>query len=464
MTDIASAQFEFTRAGRSWPLARGLDWIDIGLVCVFLVGIYTGYNIQVTPTVPLPSAAAGLAGLLLLWRQRDRIEVTHVNAFLLLMLVLVASVFVAPDISFLPKRFTGLLQLTYSLVISYALFLTLLKGTRTQVAAIFIVFCAVIFVGCVLEDYGGLRSISDAARAKMYSAFIYDADLRDELLYGQVRPKLFTTEPSAVTFGYTLFAFVWLMTSTWRWKVLGYVALMVAGIVIMPGPTLLLMMLLYVPYQFLAGRAWTPTAVRMAILGAFGAMVVVLFFILGNSVFSNRVAQMAEGADASTFYRVQGPALVAADVLQKYPFSGTGLTSEGFISDEVLNVYRSSPEFSPDWQFDQTFEVLTNYFWLHWIYFGLVFGLMVLGALSIWLRTLGVPGLWFCWLVWSILGQASGAYVGPKTWTVLFLAAAASILAQRTRETEHPPEEEQFKAFVGPEPSPAQLASPSAVG
>src|SRR5438128_2593030 len=83
-----------------------------------------------------------------------------------------------------------------------------------------------IFLGCLLEDYGGLRSISDAARGKMYSAFIYDADLRDELLYGQVRPKLFTTEPSAVTFSYTLFAFVWLMTSTWRWKVPTYVALM----------------------------------------------------------------------------------------------------------------------------------------------------------------------------------------------------------------------------------------------
>jgi hypothetical protein len=431
MTDIASAEFEYSQDEALVDSVRGLDWLDIFLVGVFLIGIYTGYSIQFTPTVPFPAAPSGVAGLFLLWRRRDRIEVAHVNAFVFLMLVLLASVFAAPDFNFLYKRFTGLVQMVYSLVIGYALFLTILKATRNQVAAIFFCFCAAIFVGCLLEDYGGLRSISDAAREKMYSAFIYDADLRDEMLYGQVRPKFFTSEPSAVTFGYTLFAFVWLMTSRWRWKVPTYVALMLVGILVMPGPTLLLMMLLYVPYQFLAGRAWTPTAVRMAILGILGASIVVLFFVLGSSVFSQRVNQMAEGADASTFYRIQGPALVASDVLQKYPVGGAGLTSEAFISDEVLNVYRGSSDFSPEWQFNQTFEVLTNYFWLHWIYFGLIFGVLVLAAISVWLKTLGVGGLWFCWLVWAILGQASGAYVGPKTWAVLFLAAAASILARR---------------------------------
>ena len=456
MSDITYAPLDYAPVQRKWLWAEGINWIDIGLVFLFLVGIYTGWNIQITPTMPFPSAISGFSGLILLWRRRDRIEPAHVNAFALLMLVLVASVFAAPDYDFLPKRFTGLVQMTYSIVIAYALFLTLLKATRTQVAAIFLTFCALIFVGCVLEDYGGLKPFSDWARGQMYTAFIYEADLRDELLYGQVRPKLFTTEPSAVTFSYTLFAFVWLMASTWRWKVVLYVVMMVAGIFIMPGPTLLLMMLLYVPYQFLAGRAWTPTAVRMAILGILGAAVVVLFFVLGSSVFSNRVTQMAEGADASTFFRVQGPALVAREVVQKYPIAGAGLTGEGYISDDVLNVYRSSPEFDPEWQFDQTFEVLTNYFWLHWIYFGLFFGLLVFVALSIWVRTLGAPGLWFCWLVWAILGQASGSYVGPKTWAVLLLAAASSILAQRKRETadetEEPEEAETLMGFDPPSP------------
>jgi hypothetical protein len=38
----------------------------------------------------------------------------------------------------------------------------------------------------------------------------------------------------------------------------------------------------------------------------------------------------------------------------------------------------------------------------------------------------------FCWGTWAVLGQASGAYVGPTCWAVLFLAAAAFLLNQRT--------------------------------
>jgi hypothetical protein len=36
-------------------------------------------------------------------------------------------------------------------------------------------------------------------------------------------------------------------------------------------------------------------------------------------------------------------------------------------------------------------------------------------------------------MVWAILGQASGAYVGPTCWAVLFLAAAAAVMHERWR-------------------------------
>ena len=56
----------------------------------------------------------------------------------------------------------------------------------------------------------------------------------------------------------------------------------------------------------------------------------------------------------------------------------------------------------------------------------------MVGALTtLWLWVLGVPSAAFCWMVWAILGQASGAYVGPACWAVLFLAGAAAVLHQR---------------------------------
>lgn len=36
--------------------------------------------------------------------------------------------------------------------------------------------------------------------------------------------------------------------------------------------------------------------------------------------------------------------------------------------------------------------------------------------------------------IWLIPGQASGSYVGPKTWSVLLIAAAASILRVGARQ------------------------------
>lgn len=410
---------------------RGLNWVDLSLLFLFMAGIYTGYAIQFSPTVPMPSAAAGIAGIALLWRRRESIEQAHVRGFLAVLAVLFVSIFLPPDMDFLFKRFTGLVQLTYSLVIGYAVFLTMLEARREQLAGFFIAICLIIFIGCVLEDYAGLRPISDWVRGKAFTEFVYEADLRDELLYGRIRPKLFTSEPSAVTFGFTLFSFIWLLVSRWRFKIIGYLAMMGAGIVIMPGPTLLLMILMLVPYQFLAGRAWTPTAVRFAALATFAGSFVFVFLILGSSAFSNRVNQFAEGADASSFYRVQGPALVAADVMEKHPIAGIGLTSEDYIADEVLDVYRDSPGWDPAWTYDKTFEVLTNYFWLHWIYFGVVMGIAVLIAMSRWLKALGVQSLWFCWATWAILGQASGSYPGPKTWAVMFMTAAATIVARR---------------------------------
>src|SRR3546814_10078744 len=54
----------------------------------------------------------------------------------------------ASDASFLAKRFTGLVQLIYSLAIGYALFLTLFEAGRRQLAGLFLGFCVFILVGC----------------------------------------------------------------------------------------------------------------------------------------------------------------------------------------------------------------------------------------------------------------------------------------------------------------------------
>jgi hypothetical protein len=421
--------------GRS---VQGLDWLDVLLVCVFLVGLYTNFTVQISAKVPFPSAPAGVAGLLLLWRRRQQITVAGFAGLIGVLFLYVVSVLCATNLGFLPRRTNGLIQLTYSLTIGYALYLTIIQGGRRQVAALFLAFSLVILIGCLLEIYGGLRPLSDGVRKLLYSKGIYENDLRDIIYYHRVRPKFFASEPASVTFCYALFTFVWMVTSPWRHKLVLYVVLVGLGLFAMPGPTLLLMLVLIFPYMlFLAsrrdGRLDYVRAVRvfciaMLFLGA--------FVVLGEALFATRLKEATSGNDPSFFYRVQGPFLAAIDVARHYPLAGAGLTGEPFIENEVVNIYVGSPDYSAHWQVvTPATELLINYFWLHWVYLGLFWGTVLIVAITAWLSVIGATSPAFSWMVWAILGQASGAYVGPTCWAVLFLAAAAGVLQQHSDGT-----------------------------
>jgi hypothetical protein len=411
-----------------------IDWLDMALICLFLAGLYTHYTIQISAKVPLPSAPAGIAGLFLLWRHRDQIKSAAFAGFLAVVLLYLLSIFAAADIRFLPRRTNGLVQLTYSLTIGYALFLTVTQASRRQIAGLFLGFALVILVGCLLEGHAGLRPISDAVRNVLYSQGIYENDLRDILFYKRVRPKFFASEPSSVTFCYTLFTFLWMVVSRWRWKLVGYVGLLGLGLFAMPGPTLLLLLLLMVPYMlFLASRrAGRLDVGRLLMVACIAVVFFGAFVVLAQSLFPARLEAIMSGDDPSFFYRVRGPALAAFDTFSRYPFAGAGLTGEPIVEKEITNVYLRSPFYSANWQVvTPATELVINYFWEHWIYLGLVWGLIVMAGVTVWLRVLGVPSPAFCWMVWAILGQASGAYVGPACWAVLFLAGAAAVLHQR---------------------------------
>ena len=410
-----------------------LDAIDCGLVILFLVGLYLGLALQVTEKVPLTCAPSGFAGLWMLWRRRNEIRQSHLAGLMVVLLVYIGSVLSAPDINWLGKRTTGLLQLTYSLVIAYGMFLTLVRAERSQIAAILLSFCLFIIAGCMLESWAGLRPVSDFVRAKLYNAdYVYDADIRDQILYGKVRPKLFTSEPSAVTFAYTHYCVVWLALSTWRYKYAVYAGLLGLAILVLPGPTLMMMMLLTIPYfLFLSGGARRTSPTRMAGALVLSSLIVLVAYVGGKALFAERLNELQAGKDASFFYRFTGPMLVAFDMFKNHPWAGAGLTGEPYIADRVLEVFMNSASFSSAWRIPKVADVLTNFFWLHWIYLGAVWGVIVILALSLWLRLLGAASVLYCWAVWTVLGQASGSYVGPKTWAVFLIAAATSILVTR---------------------------------
>jgi hypothetical protein len=427
------------------PAREGIDGFDIALICLFLIGIYTNYTIMISAKVPFPSVPAGVAGLCLLWRRREMVTTRAFGCFVAVVLLYLVSLLFATDIHWLGRRTNGLLQLTYSLTIGYALFLTACKATPRQLAALFLAFALVILIGCLLEDYGGLRPFSNKVREVLYQRGIYENDMRDVLLYRKIRPKFFASEPASVTFCFSLLSFLWFVTSQWRFKLAAYLALFGVGLVAMPGPTLLLMLLLIAPYAvLLATRQGGKLSFLRTAQGIVVTAVALLAFgVLGATTFPERLKMIREGNDPSFFYRVQGPALAGGAILSHYPLAGAGLTGEPFIEKEVTDLYVKSPGYSEGWAVvHPSTELLINYFWLHWIYLGLFWGCVMAVALTIWLVELGVPSPGFVWVAWAILGQASGAYVGPSCWAVFFLAGAVAVLHQRATRTHEEESEE----------------------
>jgi hypothetical protein len=350
-----------------------------------------------------------------------------------------ASVVCAEDIRHFGERAKGLLQITYALVIAYGFFITLALYDRKRLSRIFLGFCLFMIVGVVFENYTDFREFSDQMRRLMFEKFVYASDERDLLLYGSIRPKLFTSEPSVLSFAFTLYAFCWYALSTWRGKIVAYAILLGIGYYLIRSPTIFVGFIAVIPYDLLvSSRRWDGYASGsgLPIVAAVGSAMVlgaIGLVLMESGMLDERIEQITTQSDQSFFSRVIGPALVAFDTVARHPFAGAGLTGEEFIERRVFQIYTSSPGFDPRWYNPAASEVLTNYFWLHWTYLGLFWGMIIAGALTLFVRNLGTVHPLFCWVTWVIFGQASGAYVSPKTWTVLMLACAISVVVEAER-------------------------------
>lgn len=426
----------------TWYPAQPPSMIDYLLVVMFLLGIYVGIDARLPGGIPIPGIVAGAAGGLLLLKNAGRIKERQVVALTVALVIFLLSTLTAPNYAYLGERFKGFIQLSYSLTIAYGFFLAATRFDRRRLARIFLCFCLILLVGCALENVSSaFRNLSDAFRAQVFASGVYIADARDQLFYGRIRPKLFTSEPSAVTFAYTLFAFAWYVLTQARLKLFIYLGLLAAGYLAMRGPSLFLGVAAIPFYEILlASRRGPPWAVRYNLMAAAGALVVAVVLssatiLVGESLYQERISSILAGQDPSFFSRIIAPVLTAVSVVGEHPLGGAGLTGWEFIEPTVQQIYASAPSLASGYYFGSAMAAVTNYFWLHWIFLGLFWGSLTLIALSGFLRSLGTPSLLFCWAVWVVFGQSSGGYVDPRTWIVLLLACTVSVIHERDART-----------------------------
>lgn len=411
---------------------------DAALCTVYLIGIYLGVGLSLPGGVPAPCIVAGAAGGLLAVRHAADLHVGALAALISLLLVAFSSILAAGDFPLLGERFKGVLQLSYSIVAGLGFFMAARNVPRHSLSRIFLALTLAVLAGAMLETtVPAVKAASDAFRAAVFDSGVYAADRRDIALYGLVRPKVLTSEPSFVAFGYTLFAFGWYVLSRMPGKALVFVGLLGTGYLFVRGPAILMGVAVVPLYEVLLAsrrggserRAISGSQALIACVVA-GAVAVV-GAILGWEVLSTRIESMLAGRDPSAFARLIAPAIMAWETILDHPVAGVGLTGWEALDGRVAQLYATSEFLALDVQFDGAAHSLTNYFWSLWIFMGLVFGAAMAAAMTGMLRAVGVPSLLFCWGVWILFGQAAGGFVGPRTWAVFFVVAVVSILHEK---------------------------------
>jgi hypothetical protein len=431
-------------------------------VWIFIIGIYIGVPLKIG-TVPIPAFLAGASGIFLLALNASQIQRHH--GWLLLglgLLTLPGLVLNFGDGAEIP-RLKGAVQLLYSVVIGFGLFLELRGWGKERVAKLFYILLLLIVIGCFLEVFTNFSEISNYVRHLIFdqnSLYDYggplDGDFRDNLLYGRLRPKLFSTEPSYVAIFFLLSMTIWITLTKPALTSLGkYFVFALAGMYLMRSPIVLLTAC--VPalnflllrdgwdisttaaqassFKRLVGMVLYSSALVIALLATWHGMKIYNSPTVSKPIVTvDRFALILNGEDDSVKGRLVAPPLIAYDVLSSSPWFGVGLEAKVKLNQPVLHVFQQLGMQLNIVDNDKLGYFVTNDFWLHWIYWGLLGGSMVIFLIYKLMRLIGVNHPLYCFVVIVMFMQTMGGYVTPRFWFVSFLIMLLGTLHSKYRD------------------------------
>lgn len=432
-------------------------------VWLFILGVYTSAPLKIGD-MPIPAILAGVSGLFLLAINISQIKKQHVMLLIglgcLTVLGFVANFGDGAEIA----RLKGAVQLLYSVTISYGLFLELRGWGKHRVANLFQALAFIVVLGCILELYTDFRDWSDSFRTHVFEHnILYNSDFRDQLVFGKVRPKLFTTEPSYVAIFFLLSMTMWVTltnaTLVPSWK---YFLLAITGSFLIGSPFVLLTALVpMLNYFFLKEKGWNlmkfyvEEGVLKKLLAVSLYSSVLLFVMLGiwhkveighkaeignkaeighePIAAKNRLEQTLNGSEDSFKIRLTAPPIIARDILSKSPLFGVGLEAKVTLNKTVLGVFKQLGIQTDYLETNRLGWSVTNNFWLHWIYWGVLGGLLVIFWMYWLMKLIGVHYPLYCFVIITMFSQTMGGYVAPKFWFICFLSMLVGALHNSTK-------------------------------
>lgn len=298
------------------------------LICLFLAGYYVYADLPLAPGLRLPAAGAVVGGWgLLAWhlgrlRRGDLAFAGAAVSVALLSLAANPAFYESPALRpYMGDYATSFMVFLVSLPMALGMIAALRLARPGVIANAALAAVLLLLAGVAAERFAGLAALSDPVRALLFPPeIVYAEDLRDRLLYGAVRAKLFTSEPSHVAKAFVLAILVWYAAEAGRWQAPLFYLLLAAGVALIKSPGILAVL----------PAAWAAELCRLrrtgwaVVLVLAGAVAVVGGVLAAQALFPERLAHIASGRDGSFLIRALLPWEVLCRVWTEHPLFGLG--------------------------------------------------------------------------------------------------------------------------------------------
>lgn len=411
-----------------------LSRCDIFFSVVFLIGLYTDIFYYFNEKIFIPNILCFISSFYFFYKNFNEINAHQVAPLLFIYALTLIGILVAPaPFLYFIERFKGFIQLVTSTIIGYLFFIHMRRFPTNVIETIFLYFIIFIVIGAFLEIYTPFKLISDNFRYLVFKNGIYANDTRDLFLFKQIRPKLFTSEPSHVAKFYLLSILVWHSLTSYRYKYIMLLFFIASGFFLIRSPILILVG----PLILLSDFFITKKIVIKNIILKFGPVIkhdlfitIVFVFIIvlitANTIFSQRYKALIKGKDASTAIRTYGAAKIIPNVLKRYPLMGAGITGKEAIYDIIKYSY-----FNVNVTTFNLHSFTANYLILLIIYYGILGSTLFILAFIIFCKRLKVPNILFVITSICIFSQTMGGFVGVRVWAYIYIILLVSFFSIR---------------------------------
>jgi len=401
------------------------------LICLFL-GAYLDIPLTIGNAAPIPSITNVLLIIAItpyLIRKFTASDIYFLGGIVFIVLI---SVIGADNFRALPSIIVKIFQFLFSIYVFIVTIFIVRSISLKQLHKFFFILIVILLIGIVLEYLNVIRGVSDKFREIVYTAdgyILYDAEDRDIVMTGFVRPSLFTSEPSLVSCAFFIVSMCYLLLST---KLKQFLFVIVSSIVflIVSGSPIPLINLIcgIVLLLFFLKLKWYQLLLGILIF-------IILFFTLFTSQVSEKIVDRLQSRlieevteeGNSSYSRIYVAYVDALPTALTYnPFFGVGY---GGKQKMVVITGNEGADIKDRGQMEgiEGANAFTRFF----VYFGAIGGIMVLYAIFKYFKSQSIRYFGLFIFIWILFSQTLGTFETPRYW--VYLALVAGTLAVRTK-------------------------------